>query len=36
MVIFVFGLGIFRLKDDVVILFVITAFEFGYRVIDIV
>lgn len=36
MVIFVFGLGIFCLKDDVVILFVKMVFELGYCVIDIV
>ncbi|HDH7640852.1 TPA: aldo/keto reductase, partial [Escherichia coli] len=29
-----FGLGTFRLKDDVVISSVITALELGYRAID--
>lgn len=36
MIIFVFGLGIFCLKDDVVIVFVKMVFELGYCVVDIV
>lgn len=36
MVIFVFGFGIFCLKDDVVIVFVKIVLELGYCVIDIV